>query len=296
MRTEEEMFQLILATAQKDDRIRCVYLNGSRSNPNIKKDPYQDFDIVYVVTETTSFLSDPSWLESFGEIAMMQEPNAPKFGWGETQDSKESYTWLMLFKDGNRIELHLDVKETALKRFLGDTLTVKLLDKENFLPEIPKATDETHWIKKPSKAEFLGCCNEFWWCLNNVGKGLMRNQLPYAMRMYHETSHSELDKMIEWSIGLPSHFQIATGLWGKSFKELLSEKDYDRYLQTYSKSEKGAIWQSIFTAMELFKEKARAVALDLDYSYNLEEETNMTLYLEALREISIINESKKEIE
>lgn len=279
MRTEEEMFELILAIAKKDERIRCVYLNGSRANSKVKKDQYQDFDIVYVVTEMASFLEDAEWLTQFGEIAMIQEPNGSKFGWGDGHSSKDSYTWLMLFTDGNRIDLHLDVKEIASKRFLADSLTVLLLDKENLLPKIPVATDETHWIKKPSQAEFLGCCNEFWWCLNNVGKGLTRNQLPYAIRMYHETVHSELDQMLEWSIAMTRDFQVSTGLWGKYFKNFLTKEDYDYYLQTYSRGEQAAIWQAILTATNLFSQKAQEVAHHLGYTYNQKEESNMMAYL-----------------
>lgn len=55
MRTEQEMFDLLLTTAQYDERIRAVYLNGSRANPHVAKDMFQDFDMVYVVTETASF-------------------------------------------------------------------------------------------------------------------------------------------------------------------------------------------------------------------------------------------------
>ena len=38
MRTENEMMNLILQLAKDDDRIRCVYLTGSRANPNVEKD------------------------------------------------------------------------------------------------------------------------------------------------------------------------------------------------------------------------------------------------------------------
>ena len=52
MRSEKEMIDLILDTARKDERIRAVYMNGSRTNPNAPKDLFQDYDIVYVVRET----------------------------------------------------------------------------------------------------------------------------------------------------------------------------------------------------------------------------------------------------
>ena len=38
MRSEKEMFDLILGTAKQDARIRAVYMNGSRTNKNVRKD------------------------------------------------------------------------------------------------------------------------------------------------------------------------------------------------------------------------------------------------------------------
>ncbi len=48
------MFDLILDTARADERIRAVILNGSRANPNAPRDPFQDFDIVYLVTDSAA--------------------------------------------------------------------------------------------------------------------------------------------------------------------------------------------------------------------------------------------------
>ena len=46
MRSEKEMYDLILGYAKAHDDIRAVILNGSRANPNRKPDPFNDFDIV----------------------------------------------------------------------------------------------------------------------------------------------------------------------------------------------------------------------------------------------------------
>lgn len=75
MRSEQEMMDLILNTAQKDERIRAVYMNGSRTNSNSPKDIFQDYDIVYVVKETDSFIKDEKWINQFGDLLMMQEPD-----------------------------------------------------------------------------------------------------------------------------------------------------------------------------------------------------------------------------
>ena len=71
---------------------------------------------------------------------------------------------------------------------MEDKLCVILLDKDHILPSIQPPTDEDYWIRKPSEPEFLACANEFWWCLNNVAKGLWREEIPYVHAMYTEGS------------------------------------------------------------------------------------------------------------
>ncbi len=277
MRSEQEMLNLILNIAKADERIRAVYMNGSRANPNVKKDKFQDFDIVYVVTETASFLKDKSWISVFGDLAMVQEPDSNDFGWGQSADISRSYCWLMLFKDGNRIDLHIQIIEAMYEEYLADSLTVPILDKDNLLPPIQPSSDRGYWIKKPTKPQYDSCCNEFWWCLNNVAKGIVRDQIPYSMRMYHETVHKELDRMLEWYIGVNTDFSVSTGMWGKYFKEYLSEELYELYTKTYSNYEN--LWMAIFASCELFRIAASAVGKHFGYVYNQSDDDNMMEYL-----------------
>ena len=44
MRSENEMYDLILDIAKNDVRIKAVYMNGSRTNENVPKDIFQDYD------------------------------------------------------------------------------------------------------------------------------------------------------------------------------------------------------------------------------------------------------------
>jgi aminoglycoside 6-adenylyltransferase len=137
VRNEQEMMDLILNAAKNDERIRAVYMNGSRTNPNAPKDFFQDYDIVYVVTETTSFITDKKWINQFGDLLMMQEPDKNDQSRGSKKDFDRSYGYLMLFTDGNRIDLHIETKESMLKGYQNDKLTLPLLDKDNCLPSIP---------------------------------------------------------------------------------------------------------------------------------------------------------------
>lgn len=84
MRSEKEMMELILGIAQKDDRIRAVYMNGSRTNKNAKKDIFQDYDIVYVVRENKPFYEDkdqilPSIAEPSDEDYRIKKPSQKEF-------------------------------------------------------------------------------------------------------------------------------------------------------------------------------------------------------------------------
>ena len=75
MRNEQEMYQLFLDIANNNDRILAVYMNGSRTNKNVPKDIFQDYDIVYVVEKTADFINDRLWITQFGDIMYMQYPD-----------------------------------------------------------------------------------------------------------------------------------------------------------------------------------------------------------------------------
>ena len=129
MRSEKEMFDLILDFAKKNPLIRAVYMNGSRANPNAKRDIFQDYDIVYVVTAVSPFVDEKSWLCRFGEICVMQEPDATALPYEKT-NLEVGYTYLMQFEDGNRIDLTIRSIPAALREYPTDSLTLLLLDKD----------------------------------------------------------------------------------------------------------------------------------------------------------------------
>lgn len=286
MRTKQEMFDLILEIANNDERIRAVYMNGSRTNPNIGNDKYQDYDVVFVVTETESFLADKNWIENFGDIAIVQEPdwNDIKTGLYEGQyDSSRNYTWLMLFKDGTRIDLRIEIKTEAEKHFIEDKLTKLLLDKDNFLPEIPLPTDEDYHVRKPNQGEYTAYCNDFWWCLNNVAKGIARDELPYAMEMYNLIVRKLLNRMIDWYIGTLTDFSVSTGKMGKYYKKYLPSELYGLYAKTYSDSDYNNFWTSVFTACELFSTVALSVGKYFNFDYRKYEEDSIMDYISKVR-------------
>ncbi|MFB1051984.1 aminoglycoside 6-adenylyltransferase [Paraliobacillus sp. JSM ZJ581] len=285
MRNEQEMMDLILKVAKNDERIRAVYMNGSRTNPNAPKDIFQDYDIVYVVKETASFIKNEKWINQFGDLLIMQEPDKIDQFNNIDIDFDRSYGYLMLFSDGNRIDLHIEIKEKMLDTYVDDKLTLQLLDKDNCLPEIHGPTDIDYRVKRPTELHFIGCCNEFWWCLQNVAKGIWRDELPYAKQMFERPVRDALDEMVSWWIGTNNNFKVSTGKMGKHFKDYLPEQYWEMYKDTYSDGNYENFWDSIFIACDLFRELAKDVAQSLSYTYLSDEDKNMMKYLNHVRRL-----------
>lgn len=282
MRSEQEMMERILGIAREDSRIRAVYLNGSRANPAVAQDAFRDYDIVYVVTDTAPFREDPDWPGRFGEVAILQTPDALDAAMGRAVDLSRSFGWLMLFRDGTRIDLHVETPAT-LSAYGADSLTVPLLDKDGLLPPLPPASDRSHWITPPTEGEYAACCSDFWWCLNNIAKGILRDQLPYAMRMYNTVVHPRLDDLVLWCIGARTGFSRSCGMWGKYAKAYLSPAEYTLYAASYSGGSYPQLWQAMSAAGDLFSSLARELAASLGLAYVSADEAGIRRYLRDMR-------------
>lgn len=276
MRTEKEMMDLILGVAKKDERIRAVYMNGSRTNPNAERDILQDYDIVYVVEETGSFIEDKSWIKTFGEILFMQYPDeSPDY----PCDKENSYGWLMIFTDGNRLDLTVKTVAHAKENVLEDSLCIILLDKDGVLPEIPESSDASHRVSRPSREQFSAVCNEFWWCLNNIAKGLWREEVTYAQDMLSFVVRKQLEKVLSWKIGLLTEYSVSTGKSGKYMYRWLSGEEWQAYLDTYCNADVDAMWKSVEIMCRLFYETSRWVAEQSGFEFDRKEAYSSLLYL-----------------
>ncbi|MDR0880201.1 MAG: aminoglycoside 6-adenylyltransferase [Clostridioides sp.] len=283
MRTESEMMNSILNFAKSNEKIRAVWLNGSRANNNIEKDDFQDYDIVYVVDDTSRFIEDKSWIDYFGKTIIIQEPDDIDRNLGEDLDFSHHYMFLILFKDGNRIDFKFLNKAYAVDEYKHDSLTVLLLDKDNFLPSSSDPSDLDYWVKKTSEAEFKACQSEFWWCLQNISKGIMRDELTFAMRMY-QIAHEELEKMTNWYIGINTGFTTSVGKFGKYYKKYLPNEIYELYIKTYSDSDYENLWNAMFSSCELFQIFSKHVSNNLDFEFDLSIGDKVVEYIQRIRD------------
>ena len=167
MRTDQEILELILETAKKL-QVDVVALSGSRTDTKAPKDKFQDYDVVYVVDDLDNLTNALSWLDQFGKRIIEQEV---------TLGHRRLY--LILFEDGNRIDLTLCPKD-HINEWVDSEAGFTVLKDEKGLFEAYLPNPKLYWTAPPSEEEFTASCNEFWWVSAYVVKGICRKQVIYA--------------------------------------------------------------------------------------------------------------------
>jgi len=281
MRSPEEIKKLIIDFARSDERIRAVLLNGSRANSKISPDEYQDYDIVYVVDNIESFISDKGWTNVFGDKLIWQLPDEMVVG-NEEPDGASQFSLLMIFTDANRIDLTLLSKTRIDINNKPDRLTIVWLDKDDMFSNIDLPNDSDHLVKQPTEKEFLDTCNEFWWVCTYVAKGLVRNELTYSKAMLETVVRPMFMNVVAWYIGVETDFSVSAGKAGRFMKSLLPAGLYDDILRTYSDHIIENNWQAMFLMMDIFGKLSRYVSRKLKFKYVASEEENVIAYLDQL--------------
>jgi len=282
MRTEQEMMDLILSTANADDRVRAVILNGSRANPDAAGDIFQDFDVIYVVMDVASFKKDPIWIKRFGEIMIMQLPDDMK---DPPPVDGFSYAYLMQFADGNRIDLTLYPVD-RLNEMEEDSLCLLLLDKDGIIEPFQPADDRDYLPRPPTAKAFSGCCNEFWWVSTYVAKGLWREEIIGAKIMLDQIVREQLMKILNWHIGVKTQFKQNPGKFGKYFRDYLEPALWDELEKTYSDAGYESTWDALFTMCDIFRLTAHEVAEHFGFDYPQADDERVTAHLQHVRTLS----------
>jgi aminoglycoside 6-adenylyltransferase len=281
MRSELEMLELILGTAREDERIRAVIMNGSRANPSVPHDPFQDFDIVYIVTAVAPFAHDLAWIKRFGEMMILQMPE-------DIQDPPPNndggFAYLMQFTDGNRIDLGI-YPLAKLAELEKDSLSLLLLDKDGILGLLAPASESDYLPQPPTAKVYSDCCNEFWWVCPYVAKGLWREEITYAKHMLDNVVRTELMKMLVWHIGIKTQFRKNPGKLGKYFKEYLEPELWAMLLKTYSDAGYDYTWEALFAMCDLFRLTAVKVADQYQFKYHYAEDGKVSTHLQHVREL-----------
>ena len=266
MRTEIEMFDVILQTA-KVLQVVAVAMSGSRTNPKAPKDEFQDYDVVYVVDDLDNLTSDLSWLDQFGTRIIEQH---------NILGNRRLY--LMLFEDGNRIDLTICPKD-YINEWVDSEAGFTVLVDEKDLFESYSPSPQRFWTSPASETDFEKTCNEFWWVSAYVVKGICRKQVIYETDHLYGICQQELLKLLAWQVASDKgKIDI-----GKNYKYLFNylpsekEKEFSNLLD-FSSLDK--ITQSLLATMKIFHQEAQILSQKMGFEYDREVAEKMIQYAE----------------
>ena len=266
MRTETEMMNLILQIAETL-KVDAVALSGSRTNEQAPKDEFQDYDVVYVVYDIDNLTSDLAWLDQFGKRIIEQEV---------TLGHRRLY--LMLFEDGNHIDLTLCTKD-HINEWVDSEAGFTVLVDEKGLFESYSPSPQRFWTSPASETDFEKTCNEFWWVSAYVVKGICRKQVIYATDHLYGICQQELLKILAWQVARDRGVVDI----GKNYKYLFNylpvekEKEFSNLLDFASLDK---ITQTLFATMQLFQQEAQYLAQKMGFKYEKEVAEKMMRYAE----------------
>ena len=266
MRTETEMMNLILQMAESL-KVEAVAMSGSRTNPKAPKDEFQDYDVVYVVDDLDNLTSDLSWLDQFGTRIIEQH---------NVLGNRRLY--LMLFEDGNRIDLTLCSKD-HIQEWVDSEAGFAVLEDPNGLFEPYSPSPQRFWTNPASALDFEKTCNEFWWVSAYVVKGICRKQVIYATDHLYGICQQELLKILAWQVASD---RVKVDI-GKNYKYLFNylpaekEKEFSTLIDFSSKEK---LTQSLFATMKFFHQEAQSLAQKMGFDYDKEVVEKMIDYAE----------------
>ena len=264
MRTETEMLDLILQIAKKL-QVDAVALSGSRTEDQAPKDEFQDYDIVYIVENLDELISDLSWIDQFGTCNIEQH---------NILGNRRLY--LMLFEDGNRIDLTLCPK-VHIKEWVESEADFTVLEDTKGLFAPYSSNPQRYWTSPATEKDFKKACNEFWWVSAYVVKGICRNQLIYATDHLYGICQQELLKILAWQVASDRGTVDIGKNYKYLFNYLLSEKEKEfSALLDFSSLDK--ITQSLFATMQLFHQEAQSLAQKMGFKYEKEVAEKMMRY------------------
>ena len=266
MRTDQEILGLILETAKKL-QVDAVALSGSRTDTKAPKDEFQDYDVVYVVDDLDNLTSDLAWLDQFGTRIIEQH---------NILGNRRLY--LMLFEDGNRIDLTLCPKDHIQEWVESEADFTVLEDPKGlFVPHSP--SPERFWTSPASETDFEKSCNEFWWVSAYVVKGICRKQVIYATDHLYGICQQELLKLLAWQVASDKGKIDIGKNYKYLFNYLLSEKEKEfSNLLDFSSLDK--ITQSLLATMKIFHQEAQILSQKMGFEYDREVAEKMIQYAE----------------
>lgn len=287
MRNEEKIIEMIKNIALEDDNVHAVI----RTNLKPVRDYAFKYEFYFIVKDIEEYSNDNVFEKCFGDRILLYrgDNNYPEF----FPDTKAH---LMIFRDGVTIVINTMDKDTFISKYngeikhenvwMGDTYQ-KILDKENILM-IEDRLEEKQILfsERPSKTQYLGTIDEFWWVLKSFAEYILRKELLAAMFYLNTPVRELLNRMIKWNIYLNNNVPIDMGILDSNMEQLLDEDYFSLYKKTYPASDYDSLWEAFNAVTVLWGKVGREVADKCGFVYPADTERDMLRLISELENMN----------
>lgn len=273
MRDSSQIMDIVLTSAKEEPDIRAVFQTGSRVNPNVKRDIYQDYDIIYCVKDPEIFINREDFLEKFGEriFTYFLGPEKEEVGGA-------SFVWTLLLVDGVRIDLSFYPISKISSLIIENTLINLLMDKDNIIKELPISSDISYRIDRPTKNIFENKCREFFYYSLDIVPYLIRGDMVGSYKVYQHII-STLNIVLGWLIAEEKEYKINLGKNNRFILENIEENFKKAYLRLYQAVDRESYFVALLEALALFRKFGLTLAERLGYNYPKNLDVSMTRYI-----------------
>ncbi len=282
-RTPEQILRIITDFAESDDRIRAVLMTGSRVDPDANRDPFQDYDIMFLVEDIEPFRDRSYVLSRFGAALVTEEPLIGPWPPHDADDGYYNYN--VQLADGNRVDLVFRHTSLLLEA-LDDSLIAVLLDKDHRIPTRPAPNASSCTPVRPTETLYKGCCTGFFFTLgSHIPKTIWRQKLPLLKFYIEACLRDALVMMLSWEIGIRTGWTCSVGKKGKDLATLLPTETWKAYERTYVGYDPVDLWNSLFQFHNLFEHSAQFVAEKLGFPFPQKQSNQVLGFLRHVRDL-----------
>jgi aminoglycoside 6-adenylyltransferase len=282
---QQQVCDLLIRWAEKQELIRAMLLYSSRANPEASVDSFSDYDILLAVTDVRHFHQDDRWLGDFGRVLVVfRNPIGLHLGF-------ESFGFVTHYEEGVKIDygffpvdyLAWAAKQTRLPDELDNGYQV-LLDKDRLTEGLKPPTYRAYLPSPPTQREYRELVEEFFNDSIYVAKHLWRDNLfPLKLSLDEIMKMRCLRQMLEWQVGIEHNWRVKPGAYGKGLKKQVAPEIWTELEATYVGAGREENWEALFKTIRLFRKVALRVAGRLAYEYPQDMDQRVVAYLDRLR-------------
>jgi aminoglycoside 6-adenylyltransferase len=256
----QDMIDRFVTWAQLRPDVRAGVVLGSWARNDMPADNLSDLDLVVIVSDPSVFLSEASWLLTFGEPCLtFVEPTAT----GNFRERRVS------FRDGRDIDFSL-VPAAAIQQMIGQQIPVEIADvfRRGFRILVDKdrlaerLTDSARWPEKadklPTESTWRETGHDFLYHVLLAAKKALRGELWVATSSCNGYLKNLLLRLMEWHAKAKGHADS----WHKGrFLERWAERDVLQALpDTFAKYALEDVQRALMANLHFYEKFGRQVA------------------------------------